>query len=171
MFLVIIIIIAIPFLIIIIASHDNTNQKYKPITSIEDYYSKDYLIKHYSVYKIYNTSNKKTYYGMTGDYEKRKNQHFDPLYWYKNKDKKLYKSMYYYYKKNNNISNFIISEIFCSLSKKEALYAEAFLINNLESYYNVNREKDNLLLENEIIENNPALIKELHDIKNHKKSI
>ena len=121
----------------------------------------------YSVYLIKNTINNQNYFGMTGNYTRRKSEHFDKNYRYRNRDKKLYKAMYAFSKNENKEVEFIfpIKELLFSLTQKEAKYAEADLINNCPSYYNVNKEKEHLYLYKEIKQSNPELIKKLNHLK------
>lgn len=121
----------------------------------------------YSVYLIKNTIYDQNYFGMTSNYRRRKSEHFDKNYRYHNRDKKLYKAMYALSKKENKEIEFIFSikELLFGLTEEEAKYAEADLINNCPSHYNVNKEKEHLHLYKKIKQSNPELIKKLNHLK------
>lgn len=92
----------------------------------------------HSVYVIYNSVNRKLYIGMTSNYHKRKDQHFD--YDYRQKQNKVL----YQHMDAISASKFNIMPIFTGLTYNEAMYAESKLIKEWETLYpngyNVNPE-------------------------------
>lgn len=124
--------------------------------------------ENYCIYRIVNLSNNTTYYGMTNDFERRKKEHYSKSYRAGERKKKLYKAMNTVdkYSDQDVESIFIIEKLIDGLSKKEAMYAEAFLINHSQSHYNRKREKHFLHWKQEIKKSNPKLIKELQEIIN-----
>jgi predicted GIY-YIG superfamily endonuclease len=90
------------------------------------------------VYVIYSTVNRKLYIGMTSNYNKRKQQHFD--YDYRQKQNKVL----YQHMDAIGATKFNITPIITGLTYNEAMYAESKLIKNwgtLYPYgYNVNPE-------------------------------
>lgn len=99
----------------------------------------------HSVYVVWNKKNNKKYIGMTNSFKRRKSEHFDEKYRKKHKDKFLYIEM-----KKDGIRNYKMKPLQNSLTKNEALYMEASLINKIPTYnnfgYNVAKELKNLKL-------------------------
>jgi predicted GIY-YIG superfamily endonuclease len=119
-------------------SNDDFNKHHYSLEIV----SKDpYVNKGYSVYLIKNKINRMIYVGMTNDFNRRKAEHFDPHYRYKNR-KLLYKFM-----EQLGPNNFEIIEIFKGITKQSASYAEARLIKSWSTIYpygyNVADEYDN----------------------------
>lgn len=107
----------------------------------------------YCVYAIAN--NKRLYIGMTGSYNRRMKQHFDPEHRAK-ENKYLYNCM-----KPHNINNFKKFPLIQGLSKEESLYIEARLIKDwgtLKPYgFNIADEQDGRDLGYDISVDNPEL--------------
>jgi predicted GIY-YIG superfamily endonuclease len=102
--------------------------------------------KEYSVYYIVNSWNNKLYIGMTKNFEARKKQHFSQTYRKKDRKKILYRAMSSFEEKY-----FRMEKIFWDLTKEEAFFIEAYLINELPTYtpYGYNKQKENYKLQNE----------------------
>jgi len=80
---------------------------------------------------------------MTNNFKRRKSEHFDKKYRQKQKDKLLYKEM-----KKDGIRNYKMKLLKDKLTRSEAFFIEASLINEIPTYgnygYNVSRETKNL---------------------------
>ena len=164
-------IIGVIFVLILIGESNQNKKRYKPPDKLEKF-SKEVIqeqknlqqieFRGYTIYQIKNTVNGYSYIGMTNDFERRKSEHFDLMYRYIHKDKKLYKSMNYFREED-----FLMTPIVKNLTKEEALFTEAYIINNADSkysYYNVNREKENLRLYHKVRQQNPKLLVELREL-------
>ncbi len=157
------------FIILLIFWFAGNGYKTKPIsqgyrrTYKRTYYN--YNNKNHSVYVIYNKINRKLYVGMTSNYERRKEQHFD--YYYRQKQNKLlYKHM-----DTTGQHYFIMMPILTGLTRNEAFYVESKLIQQWGTVYpygyNVNPEIDNRQLGQSVASYNSELYNRLKTIGTH----
>jgi predicted GIY-YIG superfamily endonuclease len=143
--------------------------KYKPQEDIikddaKDFYETEAFNTSYSVYIISNKKNKKSYIGMTSNYDRRKLQHFDAEYRNTQPNKNLYIAM-----KNSGEDNFQMTKIMTGLTRNEALYIESILIKSWSTLtpqgYNMNDESDNLRLAHGIMKTNRELYEKIKELK------
>lgn len=110
----------------------------------------------YSVYAITSDNSRCAYIGMTGSFERRKGQHFDPIYRGKEKHKYLYQVM-----AKKGADAFHMVQLFAGLSENEAKYLEARMIRDwatVKPYgYNVAEEEDSRMLGYDIATKSPQL--------------